>query len=39
MNQTSIIYEFLQDHTYDFKNAKIVWVKTYRNEWNYRQTV
>jgi hypothetical protein len=37
MNQTSIAYEFLQEHTYDFKEAKTIWIKTHRSEWDYRQ--
>ncbi len=34
MNQTSIAYEFLQNSSYDFKNVKIVWVKTHRSKWD-----
>lgn len=37
MDHTSIAYEFLIGHSYDFKGAKTVWVKTHRNGWNYRQ--
>ncbi len=37
MNQISIAYEFLQDHLYDFKDAKTVWVKTHLSEKDYQQ--
>jgi hypothetical protein len=37
MNQTSIAYEFLENHSYDFKKANIIWAKTHRSEWNKRQ--
>lgn len=37
MNQIFIVYEFLQDHCYDFKEAKTMWLKIHRSGWNYRQ--
>lgn len=37
MNQILIAYEFLKKKIYDFKEAKIVWVKIQRDDWNYRQ--
>jgi hypothetical protein len=37
INQTLIAYEFLQKQCYDFKKAKIVWIKTHRSRWDKRQ--